>query len=135
MGNYLQTETTWYVYRRCLTTDEWVSTALQEWHNITLEIALKRFKHEVYTFALGKHVEYSDTKSIYLYNGKTRVAKAHQDSESGQMDIWSTSIREWLVSTEELAPQRYPLLEVDFFSKHVQKHAWIDTQTITFVKK
>ena len=135
MGNYLQGESTWYVYRRVLSTDEWVSTPLQEWPGIDMETALSRFKHEAYSFALSKHVEYADTKSIYLYSGRTRVSKAYIDPENKQLEVWSTSIREWLASKEELAPQRYPLLEVEFFSKHVHKHAWIDTQSITFIKK
>jgi len=131
MGNYL--DTTWYIYRRALSTDEWVGTALQTWPGLELDVALSRFKHEIYSFSLGKHVEYTDTKSIYLYNNSTRVAKALK--KTGQLDIWSLSIREWMTSTEVLSPNRYPLHEQEFFTKYVNKHAWKNTQTITYVKK
>lgn len=135
MGNVLQTDVTWYVYRRVLSTDEWVAEPLQKWTAITLETALARFKHEMYTFSLSKHVEYEDTKAIYLYQGSARVAKALLDPETSQVKIWSTSIREWLSMAEELAPKRYPLLERNFFATYVKQHAWINTQTITFIKK
>tara|TARA_B100000795_G_C22335233_1_gene262887 strand:- start:11 stop:415 length:405 start_codon:yes stop_codon:yes gene_type:complete len=133
MGNYL--DTTWYIYRRALSTDEWVGTPLQTWPGLELDIALSRFKHEIYSFSLGKHVEYTDTKSIYLYNNRTRVAKALKNNDTGQLDIWSISIREWMGSKEDLSPNRYPLHEKEFFAKYVNKHAWKDTQTITYVKK
>ena len=105
------------------------------WPGIEADEALSRFKHEAYSFALGKHTEYVDTKSIYLYNGNVRVAKALLDPESQQLDIWSTCIREWLSLDEKLAPKRYPLLHTEFFSKYVSKHAWINTQTVSFVQK
>jgi|TARA_B110000093_G_scaffold151879_1_gene166558 hypothetical protein len=82
---------------------------------------------------MGKHVEYTDTKSIYLYNNRTRVAKAFKNDE--KIEIWSTSIREWMGSKETLSPQRYPLYEKEFFTKYVHKHAWKNTQTIAYVKK
>jgi len=135
MGNYLERDTTWHVYRRSLSTDEWVNVALQSWPGIEREEALSRFKHEAYSFALAKHKEYTDTKAIYLYSGGTRVAKALLDPESEQLQIWSASIREWITLDETLAPQRYPLLKTEYFAKYVHKHAWIDTQTITYVKK
>tara|TARA_B100000795_G_scaffold31747_1_gene21008 strand:- start:109 stop:513 length:405 start_codon:yes stop_codon:yes gene_type:complete len=133
MGNYL--DTTWYIYRRVLSTDEWVGTPLQTWPGLELDIVLSRFKHEIYSFSLGKHVEYTDTKSIYLYNNRTRVAKALKNNDTGQLDIWSISIREWMGSKEELSPYRYPLHKKEFFTKYVNKHAWKNTQTITYVKK
>lgn len=135
MGNVLQTDMTWYVYRRVLSTDEWVQEPLQKWTAITLETALSRFKHEAYSFALGSHVEYEDSKAIYLYHGNTRVAKALLDPDTSQLELWSTSIREWLTVPEQLAPKRYPLLEKKFFNIYVTQHAWINTQTVTFIKK
>ena len=135
MGNILSTDITWYLYRRCLSTDEWVAAPLQCWPGNSLEEVLSFFKHEVYTFALSRHKEYSDTKSIYLYQGSTRIAKAHLDQETRQLEVWSVSIREWLASPETLAPQRYPLLEKAFFGKYVKQHAWVNPQTVTFVRK
>jgi len=134
MGNYLQSEGTYHVYRRALSTDEWVSVPLQSWPGIEPEEALARFKHEAFSFALDKHTEYVDTKAIYLYCGSKRVAKALLDTGSDQLELWSTSIRQWLTVEEKLPPQRYPLLLTEFKSKYMNKHAWIDTQTITYVK-
>jgi len=131
MGNYLDSH--WYVYRRSLSTDQWVAIPLQTWPDVELDIALQRFKHEVYSYAMEKHLEYKDTKAIYLYNNNNRIAKVMKNED--QIDIWSTSIREWMDSKETLAPQRYPLHEKEFFTKYVHRHAWKNTQTITYVKK
>jgi hypothetical protein len=135
MGNYLGTDLTWYVYRRSLSTDEWIQTALQSWSGITEEDAISQFKHEVFTFALLKHTEYEDTKAIYLYHGSMRVAKALLDPETKQVEVWSSFIRQWIAAVETLAAQRYPKHEKEFFSKYVDKPAWITAQTITFVHK
>ena len=135
MGNVIGTDMTWYIYRRVLSTDEWVYAPLQCWTGIDNEQALKQFKHEVYTFALGKHVEYEDTKSIYLYRGSTRVGKALVDPDTRQVEVWSVSIREWLACEENLAHQRYPLHEKAFFSKFHNEHAWINALTVTFVRR
>ena len=135
MGNYLSSDMNWHVYRRALSTDEWTPAALQTWGALSLEDALSQFKHEVFTFALSKHTEYEDTKAIYLYHGNHRIAKAQLDSETKQLEVWSTSIREWLNCSEMLASQRYPKYETTFFSKYVKEYAWMNTQTITFVHK
>ena len=135
MGNTLSSDVTWYLYRRCLSSDSWVQAPLQCWPGTSMEDALKQFKHEVYTFALGRHKEYEDTKSIYLYQGTTRIAKCHLDPETRQLEVWSTAIREWLASEEKLAPQRYPVYEKVFFQKYVKQHAWVSPQSITFVCK
>ena len=135
MGNYITGDSNWHIYRRVLSTDEWVNVTLQTWPGIEPDEALSRFKHEAFSFAIAKHTEYADTKAIYLYNGKTRVVKALLDPESGQLQIWSTAIRQWLNLEEKLAPQRYPLLRTEYFSKYVQKHAWMNTQTIVYVQK
>tara|TARA_B100000780_G_scaffold249372_1_gene195033 strand:+ start:985 stop:1395 length:411 start_codon:yes stop_codon:yes gene_type:complete len=135
MGNYLSSDLNWHVYRRALSTDEWTQAALQTWGALSLEDALSQFKHEVFTFALAKHTEYEDTKAIYLYHGNHRIAKARLDPETKQVEVWSSSIREWLSCPEKLASQRYPKHETEFFSKYVKEHAWINTQTITFVHK
>tara|TARA_B110000008_G_scaffold279918_1_gene329622 strand:- start:10416 stop:10829 length:414 start_codon:yes stop_codon:yes gene_type:complete len=135
MGNTLHTDVTWYVYRRILSTDEWVKEPLQRWTATNMADAIAQFKHEAYSFSLSKHVEYEDTKAIYLYQGSARVAKALLDVETSQLELWSTSIRELLASPEKLAPKRYPLLEAAFFEKYVKQYAWVDTQSVTFVRK
>lgn len=135
MGNYLQADNNWYVYRRSLSTDEWVPKPTQTWCNIPQDQALGLFKHEAYTFVLNKHVDYEDTKSIYLYWGSTRIAKVYLDPSSSQMQVWSTAIREWLGCEEKLPKKRYPVLHDLFHTKYVKKHAWINTQTVTFIKQ
>ena len=133
MGNYLQTDVTWYIYRRSLSTDAWVPEPLQSWHGIAEEDAYSQFKHEIYTFALAKHREYEDTKAIYLYQGNQRIVKALFDSETKQMQVWSTVIRQWLAAPEKLSQGRYPVHEKEFFNTYLKKHAWINAQTVTFV--
>jgi hypothetical protein len=135
MGNYIQSDMTWYVYRRALSSDAWIPAPLQTWGGITEDEALSKFKHEVFTFALAKHKEYEDTKAIYLYRGNHRIVKALLDPETKQIEIWSPSIRQWLASEEKLAAQRYPKHEKAFFAKYLEKYAWINQQTITFVHK
>jgi hypothetical protein len=135
MGNYLQTDENWYVYRRVLSTDEWVADPIQSWSGTILNDALSQFKHEAYAFSLARHTDYEDTKSIYLYNGKKRVAKAHLDPDTKQLEIWSQNIREWLTCAEMLAAKRYPELEQAFFGKYIKNHAWVNSQSITFIRK
>lgn len=134
MGNYLQTDNNWYVYRRALSTDEWVSKPIHIWGNIGQDDALSQFKHEVYAFVLSKHVDFEDTKSIYLYWGSTRIAKVYLDPSSSQVEIWSTSIREWIACEEKLSKSRYPMLKDAFHAKYVKQYAWKNTQTVTFVR-
>lgn len=133
MGNYLQTDATWYVYRRSLSTDDWIHDPLQSWSGITEKDAHSQFKHEVYSFALARHTEYEDTKAIYLYCGNQRIAKALLDSETKQVEVWSTSVRQWLAAPEKLSTGRYPEHQKDFFKQYQKKYAWVNAQTVTFV--
>lgn len=135
MGNHLQTDTNWYVYRRVLSTDEWVYKPVRQWNDILLEEALSRFKHEVYTFALDKDMSYADSKAIYLYHGQGRVCKVSIDGDNHQLEIWSTSIREWLTCSERTSSLRTPKYATSFFKKFVADHAWLNTQTIAFAHK
>ena len=70
-----------------------------------------------------------------MYHGSTRIAKALLDPETKQIEVWSTSIRQWLSSKEKLATQRYPENEKTFYINYHKKPAWKDAQTITFVHK
>lgn len=133
MGNYLQSDENWYVYKRVLSTDEWVSEPVQSWTGTELKDALSQFKHEAYSFALKRHTDYKDTKCIYLYHGNNRIAKARVHPETEQLEIWSANIREWLQCPEMLAAKRYPELKNTFEKKYVTEHAWVNTQTIIFV--
>lgn len=135
MGNHLQTDTQWYVYRRVLSTDKWVYDPVHQWNDILLEEALSRFKHEVYTFALGTDISYADSKAIYLYHGHVRVAKACVNLENHQLELWSKSIREWLTCPEQVSNKPSPKYATSFFKKFVAKHAWLNPQTIAFPHK
>jgi hypothetical protein len=69
----LVSSSVWYVYARDYN-DSWtdaVASTLHQTDNTRYQLA--RFKHEVYAYALyytNKH------KAIYLYQGRTRYAKA-----------------------------------------------------------
>ena len=67
MGNYINTD--FYVYGRIKETDSYKLLAEIKDGN-----PMSRFKHEVYAYALKKR--HTDIKSLYLYCGYTRVAKA-----------------------------------------------------------
>ena len=134
MGQLLSTfQDQWYVYKRIRSTDHWSKEPTKQWEGISLEDALKYFKHETWAFALEKYPEYENTKAIYLYNGNTRVAKSLIDAESSQLNIWSPHIREWLSHAERLPKNRYPLLQSIMFRKYIDKHGWVDSQTISYV--
>lgn len=134
MGNF-QTDLNWYVYRRAQSTDEWIKKPLHHWGDIQLDEALARFKHEVYTFVLEKHMSYEDTKTIYLYQGSERIAKAFLNKETKQLEIRSSSIREWLTCTENVSQKRMPPYKDSFFKLYLDKHTWIDPQTVAFASK
>ena len=134
MGNF-QPDLNWYVYRRTNSTDGWVAKPLHQWSGQQLDEALSRFKHEVYSFVLSRHISYEDTKTIYLYQGTERVAKAYLNQDTKQLEIWSTSIREWLTSTEKVSQAKIPPYKTSFFQKYIDKHIWINPQTIAFAYK
>lgn len=67
MGNYWSND--FYIYARRKDSDSY-----ELLHTITEGNPMSRFKHEVYAFALKKR--YKNMKSLYLYWGSTRVAKA-----------------------------------------------------------
>jgi|TARA_B110000091_G_scaffold204012_1_gene238205 hypothetical protein len=135
MGNTLQNDKNWYIYRRHLSTDEWCHTPLHTWSDIPLDEALSLFKHEVFTYALSRHVQYEDCKSIYLYHGFTRVGKASLCPKTTQLEVYSTSIREWLTCKEQLSSTKSPPYLTAFFQKYTSSHTWLNTQTIAFAAK
>tara|TARA_B110000008_G_scaffold96054_1_gene98586 strand:- start:446 stop:859 length:414 start_codon:yes stop_codon:yes gene_type:complete len=67
MGNYLSSD--FYIYSRLLEDDTYVLREELKEGN-----PMSRFKHEVYAYALSK--KYKDDKSLYMYYGYSRVAKA-----------------------------------------------------------
>lgn len=67
MGNYWSND--FFIYSRKKDSDSY-----ELLHTITEGNPMSRFKHEVYAYALKKR--YTDMKSLYLYWGPNRVAKA-----------------------------------------------------------
>ena len=68
----LQSKYVWYVYSRDAESNGWNREPL-----LTSEIPpIGKFKHMVWSFALQTTPEYKTYKSIYLYNGSTRIMKA-----------------------------------------------------------
>ena len=135
MGNFFHTEERMCVYKRILSSDKWAPEPVLTWDVESIDHALSMFKHEAYAFALQRYEEYTNTKAIYLYHGSTRVAKALLDPETGQLEIWSIHIREWLTSPEKLTKLRYPLQQKPFFNKYIKRHAWVNPQTVTFIRR
>jgi len=71
MGGYYSTQN-WYCYSRDLTSDGWNKEPLYE----SEKACFGRFKHLVYRFALQENDDFKSYKTIYMYNGSNRVAKA-----------------------------------------------------------
>ena len=67
MGNYWSND--FYIYARKKDSDSY-----ELLHTISEGNPMSRFKHEVYAYALTKR--YKEMKSMYLYWGSNRVAKA-----------------------------------------------------------
>lgn len=85
--------------------------------NTALATALGVFKREVYMYALER--EWVDCKSLYLYNGWTRLAKAEQT----QPNLLTVTFREaddcakFLEVEEKLTGQRWPIAGEAFMQK------------------
>lgn len=67
MGNYWSSD--FYIYARTKDSDSY-----ELLHTLVEGNPMSRFKHEVFAYALRKR--YQNMKSLYLYCGSTRVAKA-----------------------------------------------------------
>tara|TARA_B110000261_G_scaffold75831_1_gene87767 strand:- start:123 stop:527 length:405 start_codon:yes stop_codon:yes gene_type:complete len=64
---------------------------------------MARFKHEAYAYALEK--SHTNFKSVYLYNGYTRIAKAHMPNGTKYLELifYSNSVaNEWDRSSEQI---------------------------------
>ena len=101
MGNYLSSE--FYLYTRKKATDQ---------YELQVEFSegnpMSRFKHEVYAYALNKN--YKDDKSLYLYCGYQRVAKAHicgSDVKFLEVSFVSEEVSEEWDSCQEQMPNIY----------------------------
>lgn len=135
MGNtyaYMTAEKDWYVYKRRIDTDGYEKQPVQTWKNISKDTALKRFKHEMYAYSMGKYDYDNNTKAIYLYYGSTRLIRI------GIMNnqLVSTSehnLQEFLEVKEELAPGRSPYLVQQFQKKWFRNYARLNVNTVGWV--
>lgn len=97
MGNYWSTD--FYIYSRNKADDKY---ALQE--ELKEGNPMSRFKHEVYAYALKK--KYQKDKSLYLYCGYSRVAKAHIEGDDVQYLVVSfcsdEAAKEWDECQEQM---------------------------------
>ena len=117
MGGYYSRQETWYIYTRDLQTDVWNKTPLHQ----EQEKCMGHFKHLVYKFALQKEKEDKTYKSLYLYNGSKRIAKAelirppHDDYFKLEMDFNSPQeASEWDLADEQIISQKLLWRETDF---------------------
>ena len=104
------------LYTRILSTDKYNEQTIfhieQNNHFSTPE-AIGCFKHELFALTMGK---IEDTKAIYLYENKWRIAKGLRVSENEYEVIFRTPVYQkmWFETEERLAPTRWPLLERSF---------------------
>lgn len=97
MGSYWSSD--FYIYSRKKEDDSYqVEVELREGN------PMSRFKHEVYAYALKK--KYKQQKSIYLYCGYSRVAKAIVDGDDPQYLVISfcseEAAKEWDECQEQM---------------------------------
>jgi len=97
MGNYWSTD--FSIYSRNKADDKY---ALKE--ELKEGNPMSRFKHEVYAYALKK--KYQKDKSLYLYCGYSRVAKAHIEGDDVQYLVVSfcsdEAAKEWDECQEQM---------------------------------
>ena len=116
MGNYLSSE--FYLYTRKKATDQ---------YELQVEFSegnpMSRFKHEVYAYALNKN--YKDDKSLYLYCGYQRVAKAHicgSDVKFLEVSFVSEEVSEEWDSCQEQMPNIY--VDICWLEREFNQH-WV----------
>ena len=116
MGSYYSTQN-WYIYSRDLTSDGWNKEPLYE----TEKECFGRFKHLVYRFALQETTDFKSYKTIYMYNGSNRIAKAelvrpeHDDFFKMELEFKCTATAStWDVADEQIINQETLWRETEF---------------------
>ena len=74
MGVGPSTEGPFTLWRRVRSTDRYETTPVWTWTTASIGEALGGFKREVFALALGR--DHGTAKSVYLYRGRWRLAKA-----------------------------------------------------------
>ena len=132
--SYFISSKDWYVYGRRIDTDGYVKDPYQTWKNISKETALKRFKHEMYAYALHRYSYSGNIKAIYLYYGSTRLARVA--IMNNQLVVESDyDLQAFLEAREELTPGRAPYLKNLFEKKFFHNYARINVNTVGWVLK
>lgn len=131
MGTYLSlaSDSDWKVYRRSTIDNKYAAVETQIWNNVTSELAIARFVHEVYAYSMEAY-EYQDTKSIYLYKGSSRVLKAEIDPETFQLCITGIDAHTFAKTEEELGIRRGPELRKFFVRKYNNRPVYEDSSVI-----
>ena len=130
--SYISPQKHWYVYTRRLDTDSYETMPLLTWKNISLETALGRFKHEMYAFSLSHYTYGNNTKAVYLYYGSTRIMKISIINNQVVAES-SERLCDFLTSTEECSPGRYPKLQTQFEHKWFHNHARLNVHSVCWV--
>jgi hypothetical protein len=137
MGNatsYIYSNKSFYVYKRRIDTDAYVSEPVQTWDNIEKSDALARFKHEFYAMALQKYGYDVNTKAIYLYYGSTRLVRAAIVNNQVVIEAASQELQELLSAGEQLAPSRGPLVESQFERQWFRNYARLSVNSVGYVR-
>ena len=80
---------------------------------------MSRFKHETYAYATEK--THTDHKSIYLYHGYLRIAKADMPTASNYLEITfvnKAGAEEWDVASEQIENVH---VEIPWLYRHFDK--------------
>lgn len=136
MGNatsYIYQNKSFYVYKRRVDTDAYVSEPVQTWDRIEKSDALARFKHELYAMALQKYNYDVNTKAIYLYYGSTRLVRAAIVNNQVVIES-SDDLQELLSAGEQLAPGRGPLIEAHFERQWFRNYARLSVNSVGYVR-
>lgn len=122
MGAYYSTKQAWYVYSRDLISDSWNKEPIYQ----SNKKEMGKFKHLVYKFSLQTDNTDKKNKSIYLYNGSTRFAKAElirPESDNFyklEMEFRTPELAtEWDLQDEVILSQRLLWREMEFNKKYV----------------
>ncbi len=73
------------------------------WLEADFQNAMSQFKHAVYTYGL-QIAGFEEYKSIYLYDGNERIAKAHIDQDRLHVSFVSKDVADLFDSCDEKLP-------------------------------
>jgi len=144
MGSYYSTQN-WYIYSRDLESDGWNKEPLYE----NEKECFGRFKHLVYRFALQETPDFKSYKTIYMYNGSNRIAKAelirpdHDDFYKMELEFTCPdTASKWDTCDEQIINQQTLWRETEFNKVYVSlpcdekfKRRWQLVKSLTAPQK